>query len=164
MKLSDILAAGSGNYDLRKLWNETTPTSDLAPLPAGEYVAHVVDGKLDRSRTNATPGYKLTFRVIEGPHNGRLLWHDCWLTPAALARSMGDLAKLGITTLEQMDQPLPRWIRVRCKVVVRNDDDGTARNRVRAFDAIGLDQPEQDPFAPDAAVLPEADQAEGASL
>jgi len=78
-KLTSILSDGDRN-NLASAWSTTEAAEDFAPLPAGEYVARVVSGDLENSRTNATPGYKLTFRVLEGEHEGRQFWHEIWLT------------------------------------------------------------------------------------
>jgi hypothetical protein len=122
----------------------------MGTLPAGEYVAHVIAGTLEASRTNATPGYKLTFRVLEPTaFAGRQFWHDCWLTPAALPQSKRDLGKLGVVSLEQLEAPLPRGIRCKVKLALRKDDDGNERNRLRSFEVVGIDPPEQDAFAPE---------------
>lgn len=145
-KLSDILN-GSGN-DLNETWNNTAAAGDFGPVPRGEYVCHVTKGELESSRTNRTPGFKIEFTVLEGDFKGRKFWLDCWLTPAAMPQSKRDLGKLGITSLAQMEQPLPRWLRAKVTVVVRKDDDGIERNRVRLFEVIGIDKPEADPFAP----------------
>jgi hypothetical protein len=148
MRLSDILANGDGGEDMKRLWESTEAAGDFAPLPPGEYVAHVVAGELSASRTNATPSYKLTFKVIEGSSAGRQFWHDCWLTPAALPQSKRDLGKLGVASLDQLEKPLPRGIRCKVKLVLRRDDEGTERNRVRSFEVIGIDELPADPFAP----------------
>lgn len=148
MRLSDILSNGGEGDDLKRLWQETEAAGELTPLPAGEYVAHVVGGTLEASRSNATPGYRMTFRVCEGPFKGRQFWHDCWLTPAALPQSKRDLGKLGVSSLEQLEQPLPRGIRCKVKLALRKDDDGNERNRVRSFEVVGIDEPERDAFAP----------------
>jgi hypothetical protein len=145
--LSDILRNGNGN-SIRDLWKTTEAAGELTPLPTGEYTAHIVAGDLEASRTNATPGYKLTFRVCEGPHAGRHFWHDCWLTPAALPQTKRDLQKLGVTDLDELERPLPRGIRCHCKLVLRKDDDGKTHNRVRSFTVVGIDAPEADEFAP----------------
>ena len=147
MRLTDILANGSGD-DFKNLWNQTEAAGEMGPLPPGEYVTHIVGGELETSRTNQTPGYKLTFKVIEGEFSGRLFWNDCWLTPAALPQTKRDLAKIGVTALEQLEKPLPRFIRCKCKLALRRDDDGNERNRVKSFEVIGLDLPEPDAFAP----------------
>jgi hypothetical protein len=122
----------------------------LAPLPAGEYIAHVVAGELFTSREKNTPGYKIGFRVIEGEHAGRMIWDDLWLTPAALPMAKRDLGKLGVTSLEQLERPLPPGIRARVKAALRKDDTGAEFNRVRSFDVLGIDAPAADPFAPGA--------------
>jgi hypothetical protein len=149
MRLSDILSKSDAGDDLKQLWQDTEAAGEMGPLPAGEYVAHVIAGTLEASRTNATPGYKLTFRVLEPTaHAGRQFWHDCWLTPAALPQSKRDLGKLGVVSLEQLEAPLPRGIRCKVKLALRKDDDGNERNRVRSFEVVGIDKPERDVFAP----------------
>lgn len=146
-KLTDILNNGDGER-IRKAWNETEAADEFGPLPPAEYTAHIIDGDLEQSRSKGTPGYKLTFKIIDGDYTGRQFWHDVWLTEAALPQAKRDLGKLGVADLSQLEQPLPRFIRVKAKVVLRRDDDGTEYNRVRRFDVIGLDEPEQDEFAP----------------
>lgn len=69
-------------------------------------------------------------------------------TEAALPMSKHDLGKLGVTNFEQLDQPLPQGIRVKAKLALRRDDDGTEYNRIRAFEVLGIDEPERDAFAP----------------
>jgi hypothetical protein len=90
----------------------------------------------------------LAFKIIEGEHVGRQVWHDVWLTPAALAQTKRDLGKLGVTTLEQLERPLPPGIRCKVKLNLRRDDDGTEYNRVKTFTVVGIDGPERDAFAP----------------
>ena len=145
--LSDILQQGD-RESLSRTWNETEAAEDFAPLPGGEYIARIITGELFTSKTKNTAGYKLTFRVLEGDHEGRQFWHDVWLTPAALPMAKRDLGKLGVASLEQLEKPLPPGIRCRVKLALRKDDDGTEYNRVRAFEVIGIDEPEEDPFAP----------------
>lgn len=152
MRLSDILSNGGDGDDINRLWKETEAAGEFGPIPAGEYVAHIIEGELEKSRTKATPGYKLTFKVVEGDFSGRHFWLDCWLTPAAMPQTKRDLSKLGMTSLNDCEKPLPRFIRCKCKVVVRKDDDGTERNRVKSFEVIGFDKEDDDPFAPGAFV------------
>jgi len=146
-KLTDILSAGNGD-DIRDLWNSTEAADEFAPLPKGEYIAHIIAGELEQSESKGTPGYKLTFRVCEGEFVGRRFWHHTWLTPAALAMAKRDLSKLGVTSLEQLEQPLPARLRCKAKVVLHRNDDGGESNKVKRFDVLGIDPPEQDAFAP----------------
>jgi hypothetical protein len=145
-KLTDILANGRVE-SLRAQWGETEAAGEFEPLPGGEYDARIISGELTTSR-NGTPGYKLTFRVAEGEHEGRQFWNDIWLTAAALPMAKRDLAKLGVTELDQLDLPLPPGIRCRVKLALRKDDNGAEFNKVRRFDVIGIDVPQPDAFAP----------------
>ena len=161
-RLSDILANGNRSQ-LAQAWGTTKAAEDFGPLPGGDYVAHVISGELFTSRQNATPGYKIAFKIIEGEHTGRQFWHDVWLTPAALPMTKRDLGKLGIASIEQLEQPVPQGIRCKVKLTARKEDDGTVYNRVRSFDVIGIDTPEADAFAPeDTPADPQADTTEGA--
>jgi len=147
-KLTDILRDGDAD-SLRRQWDETAAADEFgAVLPGGEYVAHIVAGELAASRSKETPSYKLTFKVIEGDQTDRRFWHDIWLTPAALPMAKRDLGKLGVQSLDQLEKPLPKYIRCKVKLAKRRDDDGNEYNRVRSFKILGIDEPEQDPFAP----------------
>lgn len=159
-KLSDILAAGgqSGD-DFNNTWNTTTAAGDFEPLPPGWYVCRAESGELDTSQ-RGTPGYKLTFAVMEGDHTGRKVWHDLWLTPAALPMSKRDLLKLGIDDPAKLEAPLPPGIRCKVQVALRKDDDGTERNRVKRFEVVGIDPPVADAFAPQS---PTPDAGDGGS-
>ena len=145
-KLTDILNGNGGNFNDQ--WNNTEAAGDFGPVPRGEYVCHVTKGELESSRSKATPGYKVEFVILDGEYKGQRLWLDCWLTPAALAQSKRDLGKLGIVSPTMMERPLPRGIRCKVTAVLRKDDDGIERNRVRSFDVIGIDKPVVDEFAP----------------
>lgn len=145
-KLSDILNGNIGGF--KDLWNNTQAAGEFVPVPRGEYVCHVTKGEAKEIGSKETPTYQIEFTVIDGEYAGRRLWHDCWLTDAAWPYSKRDLGKLGITTPERMEQPLPRGIRCKVQVVLRSDDDGIERNRVRSFEVTGIDAPEVDAFAP----------------
>jgi hypothetical protein len=47
---------------------------------------------------------------VEGEHADRVVWHDVWLSDAALPMAKRDLGKLGITSLEQPECHLPERI------------------------------------------------------
>lgn len=173
-KLSDILHNGDGDR-MRRAWDSTEAAGEFEPLPGGVYVARIVAGELFAGKTNGTPGYKLAFRILEGEHVGRQFWHDVWLTEAALPMAKRDLAKIGVASLEQLEAPLPKGIRCSVKLALRKGDDGTVFNRVRSFDVLAIDPPDDDPFAPaklstdptpppleDAAKPPGTVQSEGA--
>jgi hypothetical protein len=156
-KLTDILR-GNDRDDLARAWDQTEAAADLGPLPRGQYIATILSGEPTTSRKD-TPGYKLTFQVLEGDYAGRRFWHDLWLTKAALPMTKRDLLKLGVRSLDQLDRPLPQGIRCHVRLTLQRDDDGGERNRVQSFEVVGIDPP--DPFAPaDDAAADDADGAE----
>ncbi len=129
--LVDVLNGGA-RAELARQFDEAEAAGDMLPLPRGQYRCRLTDGELVTSK-GGTPGYTLTFTVDDGEHKGRKLWHTAWLTPAALPMSKRDLAKLGVTSLDMLDRPLPAGFVCDVKVAVRADDDGVERNRVVSF-------------------------------
>jgi hypothetical protein len=138
-KLSDILQLNGDRDRLTSLWKTTEAAAEFAPLPKGDYDFRILAGELFTSK-RGTPGYKLTLEVSEGDFEGRRVWCDFWLTPAALPMTKRDLAKLGVTHLEQLEQPLPPGILIRGKLALRTNDDGTESNRLVRFECIGIEK------------------------
>lgn len=145
-KLSDILR-GAALDDLAKTWDSTEAADDHAPIPAGSYRCGLVDGTAFESKSG-TAGYKLTLEVLDGDHARRRLWYDIWLSSKSMPIAKRELAKLGITSAAQLDDPLPEGFVVAAKVVLQTGDDGRTFNKVRSFDVIAVEPPKPDPFAP----------------
>jgi hypothetical protein len=145
-KLSDILGASNGG-DFRNNWNNAVAADDFKPLPPGEYTFRILTGELFTSK-KGTPGYKLTLEVTEGEHEGRRAWHDLWLTAAALPMAKRDLAKIGITDPEQLEQPLPPGILIRGRLVIHRDDDSNESNKLKYFEFVSVEK--GDAFEPPA--------------
>jgi hypothetical protein len=139
-KLSDILR-GTDRDALARQFKETEAAKDLVPLPKGEYLFRILSGELFNAKSG-TGGYKLVLEVKEGEYEGRRVWHDVWLTPAALAMAKRDLAKIGVTDLDQLEQPLPPGLLIRAKVALRTNDDGVEFNRVLRFEPAGVEKVE----------------------
>jgi hypothetical protein len=145
--LVDVLN-GTSRAELARQFAEAEVAGDMVPLPRGTYRCRVTDGEVVSSK-NGTPGYTLTFSVDDGEHKGRRLWHTAWLTEAAMPMSKRDLAKLGVTSLDMLDRPLPAGIVCDVKVALRVDDDGAERNRVVSFAVVEVlaDPTADDDFA-----------------
>jgi len=142
-RLRDIVSGVAADFN--KTWNETEASSGFDPLPPGVYRCLITDGRLFTSKTNATPGFKITFEVIDPPHAGRKVWHDVWLSSKALGIAKGELAKLGITSPDQLEQPLPPGLIADVLVIQRTDDDnGIVFNRVRSFKVVESGVPADD--------------------
>ena len=145
-RLADILV-NSDRDRLERAWTLTTPAADLMKIPARDYRCLILSGELFNAK-NGTPGYKLALEVLEGDYAGRRIWHDLWLTEAAMPMAKRDLAKLGINSLEQMERHFHEGIIINARVSLRRDDGGTESNRVVRFDVVAVEPPEPDPFAP----------------
>jgi len=147
-KLSDILPDGQANA-IQQLFNTSKVARETGPLPPGTFEAHIIAGEAVVGRTNATPGYKLTFQVIEPvKYAGRKFWLDCWFTPKAMPQSKRDLGKLGVTDFAQLENPLPVGIRCRVELGLQPDGNGNKQNRVWSFEVIAFDEPKPDASAP----------------
>jgi hypothetical protein len=144
-RLRDIVRGNAADFN--RAWNETEASAGFDPLPPGVYRCLIADGALFTSKTNATPGFKITFEVIAGPFAGRKAWHDIWLSNKALSIAKAGLAKLGINTPDQLEQPLPPGLLADVTVVLRNDDNGAAFNQVRSFKIVNADIP-ADSYSP----------------
>ena len=156
-KLSDILRQDTDRKKLTSLFDTTVPAAEFAPLPTGEYALRILSGELFTSKSKGTPGYKLTLEVTEGEFEGRRAWHDFWLTPAALPMTKRDLAKIGVTNLQQLEMPLPPGILIKGKLALRANDDGSESNRLVRFECIGVEQ--GDAFEPKAGGDPDTSVA-----
>lgn len=145
--LVDVLN-GNAREALARQFDEAEAAGDMLPLPRGTYRCRLTDGELVTSK-GGTPGYQVVFTVDDGDHKGRRLWHTAWLTPAALPMTKRDLAKLGVTSLDMLDRPLPAGFVCDVKVALRVDDDGVERNRVVSFAVVAtlIDPTADDDFA-----------------
>ena len=103
-----------------------------------------VEGELRQAKTG-TDGYQLKFRVLDGEHAGRHLWKTCYFTPDAMRYSKRDLAKFGLDTSAKLKAPFEGG-RHEVRLTVRETDDGTQRNEVKAIDFLRLREPEPNPF------------------
>jgi hypothetical protein len=144
-RLRDIVRGGTDDFN--RAWNEAEVSSGFDPLPPDVYHCLIVDGSLFTAKSG-TPGYKITFEVIGGPHAGRKVWHDIWLSSKALGMAKGELAKLGIASPAQLDQPLPSGLTADVRVVQRTSDDGAVYNRVKTFKVVNAEVPADD-YSPD---------------
>lgn len=163
-RLTELLA-GSGQPDLTAQWDSTDAAAERELLPPGTYRCSVVRGELGKHPKTQTPRYSIAFEVSDGPHAGQTIYHDAWLTPAALPQTKRDLAKLGVVDVSQLEQPVPPGIVCDVVVVVRTSDGGDQRNAVRRFDFVRRDDDAMDDpdFAPAKATAPTGNPRESES-
>lgn len=146
--LTGILPGGNGGSDDGFDIFSVEAADEFGPLRKGSYVCIAESGRPSTSRSG-TPGYEITFRVIEGDHAGRKVWKTFWLTADAAKYSRRDIQKFGFTSNDQLKEELPRErFVVRLTLTVRKSEDGVEYNEVKTIELIRVQDPEVDPYAP----------------
>ena len=54
--------------------NEVEPSRELDPIPAGKYVAVIVDSEMKDTRAGTGRYLQLEFEITDGEYAGRKLW------------------------------------------------------------------------------------------
>jgi hypothetical protein len=133
--------------------NEVEPTSSFEPLPAGKYLAAIVESEVKPTKNGAGSYLQLTFTILDGEHKGRILWARLNLNNpnatavkiarselSAICRSVGVMTPRDSVELHN----IPLVITVKCKK--RTDVDEIA-NEIRGYEprnaAPAVGQPQQ---------------------
>jgi hypothetical protein len=119
--------------------NDVEPTADFEPIPAGRYLAVVVDSEMKPTKAGTGNYLQLSFQIIEGPYANRLLWARLNLDNpndtarkiaqgelSAICRAVGVLAPNDSVELHN----LPLVIHVKVK---RRNDTGDLQNEIRGY-------------------------------
>lgn len=130
------------------------PSENLGPefdaLPAGEYQVVIVDALKKKTRDGSGEYLALTMEVVDGPHRGRMVWHNIMLDhPKDVVARIGrrHLAELcvscGLAKLANEHDFVNMTALVSLKVV--QDEYGILRNQVKGYKPI-----EREPVPEDA--------------
>jgi len=124
-----------GNFDASKV----EPSTVFDPIPAGKYLAAIIDSKMKPTKSGKGHYLELTFQILEGEFKGRQVWARLNLDNpnaqtvkiargelSAICRAVGVMAPNDSTDLHN----LPLVITVRCK---KRLDTGEITNEVRGF-------------------------------
>jgi hypothetical protein len=119
--------------------NAVEPSSDFEPIPAGKYLAVIVESEMKANKAGTGHYLQLTFEVIDGPYKGRYLWARLNLDNpnatavqiakaelSAVCRAVGVLAPNDSTDLHD----LPLVIHVKCK---KRPDTGEVTNEIKGY-------------------------------
>ena len=141
---------GGNEAEWRKMWDEVEAAQQYDALPSAVYEAEPTKKEMIASK-RGTPGLKLTWRIAAGEFQGRRVWQDVWLSPAALPMAKRVLTELGMSS---PDAPLPDGIVCAVQVVRQVNDNGTAYNEVRKVKHL---RTEENPASPATAAAVVAD-------
>jgi hypothetical protein len=119
--------------------NNVEPSGDFDPIPAGKYLAVITESEMKPTKAGTGHYLQLTFQIIEGPFQNRLLWARLNLDNpndttrkiaqgelSAICRAVGVLAPNDSVELHN----LPLVIHVRCK---KRNDTGEIVNEVKGY-------------------------------
>jgi hypothetical protein len=118
--------------------NEVEPAS-FEPLPAGKYMACIVESEMRPTKNGDGQFLNLTFEVIDGPSKGRKVWSRLNLknpNPQAEQIARGQLSALcrAVGVMQPRDSVelhnLPLVISVKVK---RREDTGDLQNEVAGY-------------------------------
>ena len=124
-----------GNFDA----NQVEPTTAFDPIPAGKYLAAIIDSKMKSTKSGTGNYLELTLQILDGEFKGRQLWARLNLDNpnaqtvkiargelSAICRAVGVMSPGDSTDLHN----LPLVITVRCK---KRPDTGEISNEVRGY-------------------------------
>lgn len=127
--------ADLGNFNA----NNVDPAADFEPIPAGKYLAVIVDSDMKATKSGDGRYLELQFQVVEGPYKNRLLWSRLNLeNPNSLAVQIarGQLSAIcrAVGVMQPRDSVelhnLPLIVSVKCK---RREDTGDIVNEIRGY-------------------------------
>ena len=119
--------------------NQVEPTTAFDPIPAGKYLAAIIDSKMKPTKAGTGQYLELTLQILEGELKSRQLWARLNLDNpnaqtvkiargelSAICRAVGVMSPGDSTDLHN----LPMIITVRCK---KRPDTGEISNEVRGY-------------------------------
>ena len=114
-------------------------------IPEGNYIVSVNDASIENS-SKGSDYIKFEFEVIEGPHKGTKLFHNCSLQPQALFNLKGVLEALGFTIPSKaFDLDLSELLGLECEVEVGHETyEGKKRARILEFISGAEDEEDDD--------------------
>ena len=119
--------------------NQVEPTGDFDPIPAGKYLAVITDSEMKPNKAGTGSLLQLTFQIIEGEYQNRLIWTRLNLdNPTAVAVQIARADLSAICRAVGVPSPrdsvelhnLPLVINVRCK---KRNDTGDIVNEIKGY-------------------------------
>lgn len=118
--------------------NTVQPQTDFAPLPAGDYLAMIVDSAMKATKTGRGQYLELILQVIDGPMTNRLLWdrltliHDNAKTVEIAQRQLSAICHaVGVLQVQDSAQLHNQPMVVRVKYI--DDQQYGPKNEISAY-------------------------------
>lgn len=136
---------------------QVAPQESLSPIPAGVYVAHIIDSEVRPLKSGMGQALALTFEVLDGQYRGRKVFtqlnvqHRGSAEAERIAQAQLSALCHAVGVLKLTDSAQLHHKPVRIRVKIRKDESGQYgdRNEVTGFEAAsGVPMPPQHAAAP----------------
>jgi hypothetical protein len=123
--------------------NEVEPNVAFDPVPAGKYIAVIIDSELKPTKSGNGSYLELTFEITEGEYKGRKVWERLNIdnpNQKTVEIARGNLSAIcrAVNVMQPQDsvdlQNLPLEINVKCK---KRDDSDEISNEIKGYAAKG---------------------------
>lgn len=117
---------------------QVEPSTEFEPIPAGKYVAVMVDSELKATKAGTGKFLELVFQVIEGEFKGRKVWSRLNLenpSQVAVKIARAELSSLcrAVSVLQPKDSCELHNLPLVLTVKQETGPDGEVRNVVRGY-------------------------------
>lgn len=146
------MANVTGMYD-----RGDAPQQPLDVIPAGKYVAAIVESKQKATKDNQGSYLELTWEILDGPYKGRKVWsrlnlHNKSAQAVQIARGEFAAIRQAVGVIEPKDSEelhrLPCVIIVKCK---KRKDSDEMSNEIKGYERKGSGSTASPPSAGGAA-------------
>jgi hypothetical protein len=123
--------------------SQVAPQQSSGPLPAGVYLAHIVESDVQPLKSGNGEGLKLTFEVIDGQHKGRKVYENLNIRHTSedtqrIAQSQLSALCHAVNVIKLMDTAALHFKPVRINVTVREAvGQYKASNNIKGYEAVG---------------------------
>ena len=123
--------------------SQVAPQQSSGPLPAGVYLAHIVESDVRPLNSGNGEGLKLTFEIIDGQFKGRKVWENLNIRHTSedtqrIAQSQLSALCHAVNVIKLMDTAALHFKPVRINVTVREAvGQYKASNNIKGYEAVG---------------------------
>lgn len=119
--------------------NDVDPSLEYEPIPAGKYLAMIIESETKPTKSGKGSYLQLTFQVLEGEYKGRIVWARLNMdnpnaTAVQIAKAELSAVCRAVGVMEPQDSAdlhnLPLIISVRCK---KRPDSDEYNNEIRGY-------------------------------
>jgi hypothetical protein len=123
--------------------SQVAPQASTGPLPAGVYLAHIVESDVQPLKSGNGEGLKLTFEIIDGQFKGRKVYENLNIRHTSedtqrIAQSQLSALCHAVNVIKLMDTAALHFKPVRINVTVREAvGQYKASNNIKGYEAAG---------------------------